>query len=573
MNINILIAWPAGSGIANITKSLAQSFTREWLFAFTNGEYQNRIRWGHNLSYVRIADKKLTSHSAKVDILVAMDKLAITERVNDINEWGCIVFDESIDYSDINSNWVEMIPVPAVKLAEEAGLKLTANVVLVWAVYAIMNRKIDVFKTVLDTTFKLKGDKIIDINHKALELGFNFVKENIEFKREFNVKGDWVQRFLMHGNEAAAMWAIKGGIKFFSSYPMTPSTTVLTSLAKEALNYDIVTMHVEDEISAINMAIGAGTAWVRAGTSTSGWGFALMWEALSFAWMTETPVIVYLVQRPGPSTWLATKTAQGDLFIAIYSWHGDFPRLVVAPWDHEDSVELSVSALNLSEKYQLPVIYLGDKYLSDSYRTCELNIADNLLVSRQNIASEEDIKNAASNANNRFPRYKFEENWVSKRTFPWMKGGEYIVNSYEHDEYGEAVDDTKVIKNMMDKRMEKMNSLENELPDPKVFGEADTVLFVWGSTKWQALEAQEILKWKMDLQVVQMQYLFPFKKEAVKKILKGKKIICVEWNQTGQLEQLLLKYSCIKADISIRKYDGEAMTGEWLAEQLLIINY
>ncbi len=579
-SLNILVAGPAGSGLESMAHSLALSFTREGLFVHTTSEYENRIRGGHNYSYIRVSHEKLTSHSNTFDLVIAMDKRSVEEHINEVKKEGFIIFDESIKTEEIeNKNNIKLIPIPSLKLAGEAGLKLVANIVAIGAVMAILERSTDSFKTVIRTIFSRKGEEIVNINYKALDLGYEYINNNIDYRNSFKIQGDGKERFLMDGNEAIALGSIKGGLKYLAAYPMTPGSTIMTTLAKEARNYDIVVMHTEDEISAVNMAIGGGYAGVRSATSTSGGGFALMSEALSLAGMTETPVVIFLAQRPGPSTGLSTKTAQGDLRMAMHSGQGDFPRLVVAAGNHDDCVQLSAEAFNYAEKYQLPVIFLTEKYIADSYQTCEKNIADGIKVERGKIATKEDLEKAVRNEDNRFPRYSFQKDGVSPRPIPGMKDGEFLSSSYEHDEYGLVTNDTQVIVEMMEKRYKKMKELEKELPEPivhltpGVLGTPGVVLLVWGGTIGPALEAQKTLKENgKDIAIVQMQYIHPFKSESVKKILKDKIIICIEGNQTGQFESVLREKTGIIPNYSLRKFDGEPISGEWIIEKFNELN-
>lgn len=574
--INILIAGPAGSGIEAVSHSFALSFTREGLFAHTTSEYENIIRGGHNFSAVRISNQKITSHNSVFDIVIALDKRSVAEHVHQVADHGAVIFDSTkATIEDVRAQipdfeHIEIFGVPLQQLAEEAGMKLTANVVAAGAALAVMDRDPATFKTVLKTIFEKKGEEIVEINYKALEMGFNYIKEHSKLHVPFTAKGDGKKRFLMNGNEAIALGCIKGGLKYLAAYPMTPGSTIMTTLAKEARNYDLVVTHVEDEIAAVNMAIGAGYTGVRAATSTSGGGFALMAEAVGFSSMIEAPVVIFNAQRPGPSTGLPTRTAQADLRMAIHCGQGDFPRMVIAAGDHEDAVKLSIQAFNYAEKYQIPVIVLTDKYLADGFATCEVDIAEGVEIERGKVFSE-GVKNFESNVDGRFPRYADSADGVSVRSIPGQKGGEHTATSYEHDAYGQPVEEAEDVKIMMEKRWRKMEAMEKEIPAPVVFGgNAKTILFIWGSTKGPALEAQKILAEKgIAVDVVQMQYLHPFKKEAVKRLLSGKKVICIEGNQSGQLESILMENTGIKADHSIRNYYGRPMTGEWIAGEIL----
>lgn len=582
--IHIGVGGAAGTGIESITHSLALAFTREGLHAMTTSEYENRIRGGHCFSSCHVDEKPVLSHRLSFDAMIAMDKLSIQKHIHEIHEGGAIIYDgekiKNLDDVKIPKG-VKMVSVPMHRLAKEAGLILAANVVAVGALFALFERGDTSMKTVLQHIFKKKGEEIVAINWRALDAGYSYIQENIEHRVQCKLQGDGKKRFLMSGNEAITLGSIKGGIKFIAAYPMTPGSTILTTLAKESRNYDIVVIHAEDEIAAANMAIGAGHSGVRAATSTSGGGFALMGEAMSLAGQTEIPVVIFVAQRPGPSTGLPTRTGQGDLRMGMHCGQGDFPRLVMAAGDHEECVKLSIEAFNYAEKFQLPVVFLTDKYLADMYRSCDYDIAEGIEINRGKMIGRSNYQSPAEDElfdeKGKFKRFLDTEDGVSPRAIPGMKGFTHTTTSYEHDETGFPteeipgefpIEDTKV-DTVIEKRWRKMKSLVDALPAPKVYGKADTVVMVWGSTKNPALRAQEILKEKgIDIQVVQMQYIHPFKTDVVKEILKGKTLIMVEGNQSGQLEGVLVEHTGIHPNHSLRNYYGRPMTGQWIASEV-----
>jgi 2-oxoglutarate ferredoxin oxidoreductase subunit alpha len=564
--IHILTGGPAGTGIESVAHSLALAFTREGLFSMTTSEYQNIIRGGHSFASVHVGETEILSHRNHYDIMLSMDKNSILQHASEIDSGGAIIYDnEKIKTDDIPiPETVEMIGVPLLRFAKESGLSLAANVVGVGALLALLERDQKHMKTVLQTIFGRKGEEIVEINYRALERGIEYIRENVSHRISTkNIRGDEKKRFLMNGNEAISLGCIRAGLKFLAAYPMTPGSSILTTLAKESRKYDMVVIHAEDEISAVNMAIGAGHSGIRSATGTSGGGFALMSEAMSLAGQIEAPVVVFDAQRPGPSTGLPTRTAQGDLRMAMHCGQGDFVRLVVAAGDHKDCTELTGEAFNYAEKYQIPVIFLTEKYIADQYRTCEFDISEGVTVDRGKMAKESELGEG-------FLRYKDAPDGISPRSIPGMKGGKYTATSYEHDQRGKPVEEEGDVSVVMEKRWRKQKTLEKELPSPKVFGESDIIVMVWGGTKNPALEAQKILEQgNICIQIVQMQYILPFKTSAVQKILdKRKALFVIEGNQSGQLEGVLTEHTGIRPEYSIRNYYGRPMTGEWIAEEI-----
>ena len=565
---NILIAGSAGTGIEAVCHLLALYFTRESLFVHTHSEYENRIRGGSNYSQVRVSHEKVLTHSNTFDIAIILDKNTFQEHLNKIKKSGAIIYDsDKIDIHTIDiPDSIYAIGIPAGSIAKEIGLILCLNIVLVGAVFALIGRDNEKFISVLQTQFQKKGEKIVTMNQEAFKKGVEYTKQNYSIKVLCDFTGDNTQRSLLFGNEAIALGCIKAGMKFLAAYPMTPGSTIMTVLAKEAKNYNIVVSHTEDEIAAVNMAIGAGTTGIRAATSTSGGGFALMGEALSFAGMIESPVVIFNAQRPGPSTGLPTQTAQSDLRMVMHSGQGDFPKLVMAIGDIEDAVLLSFEAFNYAEKYQIPVIVLTEKYIADSYVSVDMNITDDLCIERgKMIFNEKDLPKETLK-DSRFPRYKDSQDGISTRPVFGLKGGEHIVNSYEHDVYGNIIEAVEDVTTPIDKRWRKLESLKNELPDPKLYSakkNAKTVMILFGGTKGPALDAQKLLQNdEIAIDIIQIQFIYPLKSEALQALCKQyTNIICIEGNQSGQLEGVLKEYADIVPDVSIRDFYGRPFSG------------
>lgn len=554
--LDVCIGGPAGAGIDILANTIALAFTREGLHTLTNGEYQNRIRGGHNLATIHIDEKELLSHTDVFDIVLAIDKASVAEDESKLRENGVMLYDSDT----IKEPPTKGLGVPVTTFVKEIGFPMAKNIILLGALYALIERDINTPLQIIEDFFTRKGKEVVELNQKALQMGYEYGKEHFTTKIPFVAEGDGVDRYLMGGNEAAILGSIKAGIKFFAAYPMTPSSTLLTTLASESQNYDVVVMHVEDEIAAVNMAIGAGYAGVRAATSTSGGGFSLMVEALGLAGQMETPVVIFNAQRPGPSTGLPTKTAQGDLRMVVNAGQGDVPKIVIGLSDHEDAVQLSAEAFNLAEKFQLPVVVLTEKYLGDANKSCPLDIAEfGYKVERGKVAK--DFTD--------FQRYLDTKDGVSPRSVLGTEGGEYTATSYEHDEFGQGMEDVPTVVKMMEKRTRKMESVKEYIPAPKIEGEGDIVICTFGATKNPMRKALQMLKEKgISVAHLHLSYLHPFKTEAIAELIRGKKVIFVEGNQTGQLESLYTEHIPFVPHASLKKYDGEPFSADWIVEHL-----
>ncbi|HPO06161.1 MAG TPA: 2-oxoacid:acceptor oxidoreductase subunit alpha, partial [Candidatus Gracilibacteria bacterium] len=505
---------------------------------------------------MRLSAQPILSHSDNLDLAFLLSPQALELLASEMQNCSLKVVDQE------NSEFY----LPMSELAEQAGAKISLNMVVLGGIVGFMQGDLTILNTIIRENFQAKGEKIININLEAARLGYEYVqKQQIsDFVCDFS-QNDQKTKILVNGNQALALGAVQAGLKLFAAYPMTPSSSIMTELAVLAQDHEFTVHHVEDEIAAINMAIGGSFAGLRTATSTSGGGFALMTEALGMAGMTEIPLVIYLVQRPGPSTGLPTKTAQGDLNLAVYSSQGDFPHLVLAPGSVQSCFSLSKEAFTLAEKYQLPVIVLSDKYLADSEQSLILEDLD-LTPPSPPIPFE-----AQTSADRDFfPRYQDLGQGISPRTWPGIKDGHYIANSYEHQDTGEfAEEETEVVK-MMAKREKKMQNLQKEISSPQLFSEnADILLLVWGGMTGPTREAQkQLVEEGIKCDLCQIQYLYPLSLQIPEIFQKYRKIIGIEGNESGQLSKLIASEFNLKVDLLIRNYWGRMPSAEWIVDSI-----
>jgi 2-oxoglutarate ferredoxin oxidoreductase subunit alpha len=319
----------------------------------------------------------------------------------------------------------------------------------------------------------------------------------------------------------------------------------------------VIAEQAEDEIAAINMALGASYAGVRSMVTTSGGGFALMTEGLSLAGMLEIPIVIHLAQRPGPATGLPTRTEQGDLLFALYAGHGEFPRVILTPGTLEDGFFLTQKAFNLADQYQIPVFILTDQYFIDSY----YNIAKLDILKIKN--DYHVIKTAAD-----YKRYAFTDTGISPRGIPGYGDGLVAVDSDEHDEAGHITEDLDIRVRMVNKRLKKMDALVKEALPPEWIGPKDchAVVICWGSTVLAAAEALQTIQDK-NMAILYFKQVFPLSLETVQ-MIKSKKVVIVENNATAQFAQILKSQLNIDSPVKILKYNGLAYSVEELAQKL-----
>ena len=360
-------------------------------------------------------------------------------------------------------------------MAKEAGGgEILINTVATGATAALLSGNLELVKDLIADQFGHKGGEIIDINYKAAELGFNYAKDHFgdKIKQVLIPIEKVVPNIIINGNEGVGLGAIAAGLQFASIYPMTPTSNILTVLAEHQEEYGFIYKQPEDEISAINMAIGAAYAGARAMTATSGGGFCLMSEGYGLAGMTETPIVIIEGMRGSPATGLPTWNEQGDLQFILHAHQGDFPRIVLAAGDAKEAFYFAMQAFNLAEKYQTPVVVIVDKDLCEDDQSFEYFDESTYEVNRGKFTTDkvEDYK-----------RYGLAPDGISTRSIPGT-GNYFITNSDEHDEYGADDEGSRNRTLQYDKRMKKLQTCAaQDMQAPKFYGpeEADLTLVSW----------------------------------------------------------------------------------------------
>ncbi|MCW4011729.1 MAG: 2-oxoacid:acceptor oxidoreductase subunit alpha [Candidatus Bathyarchaeota archaeon] len=535
--VTIGIGGEAGQGVGRSGMLLGKALMRAGFYAYGNIDYPSLIRGGHNYYTVRTSHRKVTSMLEKPDLVVALNKETILLHQDEVNSDGGIIYDAKADISEeeFTRTDISYYPVPLSEVVEELdGPDIMRNTVALGSVAALIGLDVDFLEEVIAETFEGK-EKIIKMNHDAVRKGWEYV---IEFDYGFSCNmeaGLRPERMWLTGNEAVALGAVAAGCNFYSAYPMTPASPVLHYFTGHDIETDSAVIQTESEIAAMCMVVGASYAGVRPMTSTSGGGFCLMTEALSMAALHESPVVVMLGQRPGPSTGLATYSAQGDLLFAVYGAHGEFQRIVLAPGDTEECFYMTRDAFNLADRFQIPVIVLTDKNVIESHETVE-KFSTKQIIDRGKLLRE-------WNQDEEYKRYKITEDGVSPRAVPGTRNALVLANSNEHIERGFSTSLASPTNAMVDKRFRKIPYIKEaveKLEPVKVFGSErpDITIVGWGSTKGPVLEALNMLEDEgVSARFVQIRYLEPFP-EDVGKYLKGVTVL-FENNRSAELGTLI----------------------------------
>lgn len=548
---NLLIGGAAGQGIDTTVAVLEKLLKKSGYNVFTVRDFMSRVRGGHNFALLRFGNEPVYSHSNQLDGIVALDEETVELHKNKLKEKGLILCDSKLQVSD-----PRLISVGMDAMAKELGNARVSGSVAVGVILKLFGETIDGVEDILGTVVK---PEYLESNIKAVQEGYNAVEERFP-----HLAGKYSKYMLVSGTKAVALGAIAAGLRFYTAYPMSPSTGILEAVAEVADEANIVVEQAEDEIGAINMAIGASYAGARSMTGTSGGGFSLMVEALGLSGMAEIPLVVIDVQRPGPATGLPTRTEQSDLKFVVSASQGEFPRMVIALRNCEDAFYQTMRAFNLSEKYQMPVILLSDQYIGDATGTVvpfdptKIEVAAPLMD---------------YDGQGEYLRYKYSDSGISPRLIPGTTKHLVSIDSDEHDEKGNITESAEVRIKMLDKRMKKLDGLELELQEPEFMGaeEFETLIIGWGSTWGPIKEAIALLNEGKQGRYAALVFgdVYPLPQNILKKkAQQAKHIINVEQNATGQLAGLIREKTGITCSSSILKYDGRQISGEEIADKI-----
>ncbi|MFC1739748.1 2-oxoacid:acceptor oxidoreductase subunit alpha [Planctomycetota bacterium] len=558
-DISIVLCGQAGQGIQTVEFLLTRILKVAGFNVFATKEYMSRIRGGLNSTQIRVSQKPVRALVNQIDILIPLNTSAIEHVKKRISSQTLVLGEKENLSADISKD--KFIEVPFTKIASDIGDKIYSNIVAVGTIAGLFGIALDTVNSFIKEYFVAKSEDIVKNNTVAAKAGLKIGSDLVNAKKiEINIRPDKniEHNILLSGTEAIGLGAIAGGCNFISSYPMSPSTGVLAFLAKHSKEFDIIVEQAEDEIAAINMAIGAWYAGARAMVTTSGGGFALMTEGLSLSGMLESPMVIHLAQRPGPATGLPTRTEQADLNLALYAGHGEFPRIIFAPGKLDDAFYLTQRAFNLADKYQVPVFILTDQYFIDSYyNTPSFNLSDI------------NIKTHIIKTKKNYKRYELTETGLSPRGIPGFGNGLVAVDSDEHDTEGHITEDLDLRIKMVDKRLKKLAPFDNQMIQPELIGPDNykNLIVAWGSTYNIINEAIQNLG-KDNLAFLHFKQIHPLPVQTARFLKKAQQTIIIESNATGQFAELIKLKTGIDADHKILKYSGLSFAVEEITEQL-----
>jgi 2-oxoglutarate/2-oxoacid ferredoxin oxidoreductase subunit alpha len=557
-DISIVLCGEAGQGIQTVETILVQAVKLGGYNVFSSKEFMSRIRGGENSTQIRISSNKINAYISRIDILVAISKGAIDHLKERISDDTIIMGDEET-LKDVDRP--NVIKVPFLKTAKDIGGIIYANIIAAGALSRILNIDKEIFEECITALFARKGEKILKGDLKAGEEGYKVGesllksgKIKIDIQKDPEIRNE----LLLNGIDAFGYGCIAGGCKFMSSYPMTPSTALQTFIAGHSREFGMIFEQAEDEITAINMGLGASYAGARSVVATSGSGFALMSEGVGLSGMIETPIVIYLAQRPGPAVGLPTRTAQEDLNLALYSATGETPKAIFAPGNFEDAFYMTHRAFNLADKYQIPVFILSDQYMADIDYNMPSLLTEDVEIEYYIVKTDENYR-----------RYGITEDGISPRGIPGFGDGLVIVDSDEHDEVGHITGDLHLRTKMVEKRLKKLEGIKKDVVSPELIGPSDYKILVvgWGSTYGSIKESVDNLQ-SDDIAFLYFKQVYPLHDDTLSYLEKARKTIIFENNANSQFGNLIKLETGFEIHKKALKYNGMPYSVEEVAKHL-----
>jgi 2-oxoglutarate ferredoxin oxidoreductase subunit alpha len=560
-DVSIVLCGQAGMGIQTVESILTRMLKLAGYNVFATKEYMSRVRGGNNSTQIRVSSRPVSAFVSRIDLLIPLNKGAVQHLQERISQETIVLGETEVVGDEAAGGSFRFVEAPFTKIATDIGNKVYSNVVAAGMLAGLLGMELSNVCDYVKQSFSTKAAEIVQNNVLAAEAGFRLAGDLASrTKINFNLKPDAAVKnhVLLTGGDAVGLGAIAGGCNFVSSYPMSPSTPVLTFLARNGRDFGIIVEQAEDEIAAMNIAIGAWYSGARAMVTTSGGGFALMVEGLSLAGMLEMPIVVHLAQRPGPATGLPTRTEQADIELALYAGHGEFPRILLAPGTIEQAFYLTACAFNFADKYQVPVFVLTDQYFIDSYyNTGGFDLSG--------VKCEKYIVKTVAN----YRRYELTENGISPRGVPGLGQGLVCVDSDEHDAEGHITEDLQLRTKMVNKRLRKLESAKAEIVEPELYPNRkyDNLVVCWGSTYHIVKEALAVLG-RPDTSLLHYSQVYPLHPQTADYLSKAKRVVVVEGNATGQFAKLIKLHTGIDVKDRILKYSGLSFAVEEVAEAL-----
>ena len=610
-----LIGGPQGSGVDSGANVFSKVCAEMGYRIFGKREFYSNIKGEHSYFAVRVSDEEIHSNVNDVTLMASFDAETIFRHFNEVPKGGGIIYDSDLDktttdevhtldnyfkerlHKELESKNKPFTIAGVLEIAKDKGVHLYPvsfreilstlavktenpklkgmirlfNVLAVSLSLGLIKMPLDPLLQSINFIFSKKPE-IAEINKQAANFAYDYAKSKFgSFQYVLTGTTKQPNTILVQGHFGTSIGKMVSGCRFQSYYPITPASDESVYLeSNELLEIQndrpgsTIVIQTEDEISAMGMMIGAALTGTRSSTSTSGPGFALMTEALGWAGINEVPIVITLYQRSGPSTGLPTRHGQDDLLFAVHAGHGDFPKIVYASGDIEESFYDTGRCFNYADVYQIPVIHMMDKFLSSSVVTCKKFDPQKISIDRGLLLDKVDGE---------YKRFAFTDDGISPRSRLGLDNGVFWNTGDESDEFGHITEDPQIRIKMMDKRMSRLDLVIKRIPDDEQvvsFGVSDYTIISWGSTKGPILDAISMLKKEgINVGFIQIKLIHPFPSDYVKSLLKDTKtIIDIEANHSGQLGKIFKQNISREIDYFILKYTGRGMTSTEIYDSL-----
>ncbi len=579
--VTIRIGGESGEGTISGGDILAQASARWGYHVYTFRTFPAEILGGPCLFQVRISDQPVKSMGDYADVLICLNKEAYDRNVKDLRQGGVLIYDPS-DFTPETDEFITYA-IPFNEIArKQVQLFQTKNMVMLGAISGLFGPPLEAILEIVESKLSKsrKANPILmEKNKLALEIARNYASEQLSKHDPYRLGPvEKAERVVLNGNQALVAGALAAQCRFFAGYPITPASDIMEGMAKELPLVGGTFLQAEDEMAALASVVGASFGGMRAMTATSGPGFSLMAELLGYASMTEIPVVIVDSQRAGPSTGMPTKMEQADLSFALYAGHGDSPRMIVAPANVEDCYSLMITAFNMADRYQMPVVFLTDQSLASRVESVDrsafkpMEIQGRLEFSTNGASGangassnghSNDHAEAAKELVHSYARYAYTASGISPITTPGPGVATYVATGLEHDEHGHPDYEPEDHTAMMEKRFRKLATAAEELPQPERYGDADATIGIigWGSTEGAIQEAVDRARARgYKVASLHPRILSPLPDRAMREFIASvEKVIVPESNYSGQLANLLGAKYGLQA-IRVHKFGGIPFT-------------
>lgn len=574
-----------GSGSASANLLFAKSLFRMGLGVVPKNIFPSNIQGLPTWYEVRVTQAGRTARRGGVDVMVAMNPQTYAQDISEIVPGGTLIYDSSLPRTFPRED-ITVLGMPIARMCADAYVsardrQLFKNVVYVGALTALLDIDFEVVKEAVNDRFGGRA-RLVEPNIQALEMGRDYAARNFDCPLPVKVrkgKGN-ADRIMVTGNEAAGLACVYAGATVCAWYPITPSTSLAEGFEKYARKFrvnedgtkNVAIVQAEDELAAIGMVIGAGWNGARAFTSTSGPGISLMSEFLGLAYFSEVPLVLFDIQRGGPSTGMPTRTQQSDVLACAYASHGDTKNVLLFPADPKDCFDLTVEAFDLAERLQTPVIVMSDLDIGmNEWVTAPFEWDDEKKFDRGKVMTAKMLDEVE-----RFGRYwDVDGDAITWRTLPGTHPtkGAFFTRGSSHDAFATYTEDGVVNAENMDRLTRKFATAANMVPKAVIRGNARNGrlgIINFGSTEPAVREACDLLgREGYKLNTCRLR-AFPFGKEVAKFAANHDRIFVVEQNRDAQMRTLLMAEASIPGEkmISVLSYDGMPVTPEWVKGQI-----